>query len=175
MVEHRAFARLAGLRAAFDHVVVLEPPLHAEEAAVLRGLPSRTTMHLAYGSRDLAAARAAAEREALRPAHGRPLARRRGRASRCATDALVAAVDWTAAGIAPPPTGEAVAEAIDALVELGLAERDGDTLCLVSPTGRSDPSTSPTYARADARRRDALERIARAGAHRTRAPAAGTM
>ncbi len=163
-----------GLRAAFDHVVVLEPPLHAEEAAVLRGLPSRTTMHLAYGSRDLAAARAAVEREALRPLMA-ALWRAAEAGEPVATEALVAAVDWTAAGIAPPPTGEAVAEAIDALVELGLAERDGDTLCLVSPTGRSDPSTSPTYARADARRRDALERVARAGAHRTRAPAAGTM
>ena len=174
VVEHRAFARLAGLRAGFAHVVVLEPPLHAEEAAVLRGLPSRTTMHLAYGSRDLAAARAAVEREALRPLMA-ALWRAAEAGERIASDALVAAVDWTAAGIAPPPTGEAVAEAIDVLVELGLAERDGDTLCLVSPTGRSDPSTSPTYARADARRRDALERIARAGAHRTRAPAAGTM
>ncbi len=61
------------------------------------------------------------------------------------------------------------------LVELGLAERDGGTLCLRAPGGRSDPTTSPTYARAELRRRDALARIARAGAHQSRTPAAGTM
>jgi single-stranded-DNA-specific exonuclease len=174
VVEHRAFARLAALRSSFAHVVVLEPPLHAEEAAALRALPSGTTMHLAYGARDLAAARAAAEREALRPLMA-ALWRAAEAREEIASDALVAAADWGAAGIVPPPTGEAAAEAIDALVELGLAERDGELLRLASPTGRSDPTASPTYARVDARRRDALERIARAGAHRTRAPAAGTM
>jgi hypothetical protein len=61
------------------------------------------------------------------------------------------------------------------LVELGLAERDGARLCLATPSGRSDPATSATYARAEARRRDALARIVRAGARQSRAPAASTM
>jgi single-stranded-DNA-specific exonuclease len=174
LVEHRAFARLAGLRSAFAHVLVLEPPLHAEESAALRALPSGTTMHLAYGARDLAAARAVAEREALRPLMA-ALWRAGAPGEKIAAGALVAAADWTSAGIVPPPTGEAAGEAIDALVELGLAERDGEVLRLSAPAGKSDPSASPTFARVDARRRDALERIARAGAHRTRVPAAGTM
>ena len=173
-IEHRAFARLGALREAFAHVVVLEPPLHAEESAALRALPAATTMHLAYGPRDLTAARAAAEREAPRPLMA-ALWRAGEAGARIDADALVAAVDWRASGIAPPPTGEAAAEAIAVLVELGLAERDGDVLCLAAPSGRSDPSRSATYARADARRRDALERIARASAHQSRRPTASTM
>jgi hypothetical protein len=61
------------------------------------------------------------------------------------------------------------------LVELGLAERDGDMLSLVPASGRCDPAASSTYARAEARRRDALERIARAAPRQSRAPAASTM
>jgi single-stranded-DNA-specific exonuclease len=174
VIEHRAFARLAALRGAFTHVVVLEPPLHAEEAAALRALPAAATMHLAYGARDLATARAAAEREAPRPLMA-ALWRAGDPGARMRADALVAAADWRASGLVPPPTGEAAAEAIEVLVELGLAERDGDTVCLVSPSGRSDPARSATYARAEARRLDALERITRAGAQQSRAPAASTM
>jgi hypothetical protein len=95
--------------------------------------------------------------------------------ARIEAEALVAAANWAASGLVPPPTGEAAAEAIDVLIELGLAERDGDVLCLAVQPGRSDPSSSPTYARADARRRDALARIERAAAHQSRTPAAGTM
>jgi hypothetical protein len=174
VIEHRAFARLAALPGAFAQVVVLEPPLHAEEAAALRALPAGTTMHLAYGARDLAAARAAAEREAPRPLMA-ALWRAGEPGARVRADALVAAADWGASGLASPPTGEAAAEALDVLVELGLAERDGDTLCLVPVSGRSDPAASSTYARAEARRRDALERIARAATRQSRAPAASTM
>ena len=174
LIEHRAFARLAALRGAFTQVVVLEPPLHAEEAAALRALPPASTMHLAYGARDLAAARAAAEREAPRPLMA-ALWRAAEPGARMRADALVAAADWSASGLVPPPTGEAAAEAIEVLVELGLAERDGDTLSLAAPSGRSDPARSATYARAETRRLDALERIARAGAHQSRAPAASTM
>jgi single-stranded-DNA-specific exonuclease len=173
-VEHRAFARLPELHAAFRHVVVLEPPLHAEEAAALRALPTGTTMHLAYGARDLVAARAAAEREAPRPLMA-ALWRAGSAGAEVSPERLVAAANWAAAGLSPPPTGEAVAEAIDVLVELGLAARDGDRLCLAAPTGRSDPSASVTYARVEARRRDALERIAHAAAAGTRTPAARTM
>jgi single-stranded-DNA-specific exonuclease len=174
VIEHRAFARLAGLRGAFAQVVVLEPPLHAEEAAALRALPATSTMHLAYGARDLVAARAAAEREAPRPLMA-ALWRAGEPGARIPADALVAAADWGASGLGLPPTGEAAAEAIEVLVELGLAERDGDMLFLVAASGRSDPAGSPTYARAEARRRDALARIVRAGAHQSRAPAASTM
>jgi single-stranded-DNA-specific exonuclease len=174
VVEHRAFARLAPLRAAFTHVVVLEPPLHAEEAAALRALPPSTTMHLAYGAHDLTAARAAAEREAPRPLMA-ALWRAGQAGERVDAGELVAAANWAASGLAPPPTGESAAEAIEVLVELGLAERDGDALALVATGARSDPMASATYARAEARRRDALERIARAGAHHSRRPAAGTM
>jgi hypothetical protein len=131
-------------------------------------------MHLAYGARDLAAARTAAEREAPRPLMA-ALWRAGEPGARVRAEALVAAADWGASGLAPPPTGEAAAEAIDVLVELGLAVRDGDTLCLVSASGRSDPAASSTYGRAEARRRDALERIARAAARQSRAPAASTM
>jgi single-stranded-DNA-specific exonuclease len=173
-VEHRAFARLAGLRDAFQHVVVLEPPLHADEAAALRALPSSTTMHLAYGARDLAAARATAEREAPRGLMA-ALWRAGSPGEKVAAEALVAAANWTASGLVPPPTGEAAAEAIEVLVELGLAEREGDALCLVARSGKSDPSASATYARAEARRRDALERIARAAGGQSRATAASTM
>jgi glyoxylase-like metal-dependent hydrolase (beta-lactamase superfamily II) len=88
---------------------------------------------------------------------------------------LVAAADWAASGLVPPPTGETAREAIDVLVELGLAERDGDALVLAAHGGKADPAASPTYARLEARRRDALERIARAGAHQSRRPVAGTM
>jgi single-stranded-DNA-specific exonuclease len=174
VVEHRAFARLAGLRAAFAHVVVLEPPLHADEALALRALPAATTMHLAYGPSDLAAARAAAEREAPR-ALMVALWRAGRSAEPIAAQALAGSVDWRAAGIVPPPTGEAVSEAIDVLVELGLAARDGDALSLAAPTTKADPSTSTTYQRVEARKRDALERIARASARRTNQPVAGTM
>jgi single-stranded-DNA-specific exonuclease len=173
-VEHRAFARLAALRDAFAHVVVLEPPLHAEEAAALRALPSSTTMHLAYGPRDLNAARAAAQREAPRPVMAALW--RAGQADvRVDAGRLVAAADWAASGLVPPPTGETAGEAIEVLVELGLAERDGDTLALAAHGRKSDPAASPTYARLEARRRDALARIARAGAQQSRRPAAGTM
>jgi single-stranded-DNA-specific exonuclease len=173
-IEHRAFARLGELRAAFTHVVVLEPPLHADEAAALRALPTTTTLHLAYGARDLAAARATAEREAPRPLMA-ALWRAAQAGARIEAEALVATANWAASGLVPPPTGEAAAEAIEVLIELGLAERDGDVLCLAAQPGRSDPSSSPTYARADARRRDALARIERAAAHQSRTPAAGTM
>jgi single-stranded-DNA-specific exonuclease len=173
-IEHRAFARHAALRSAFEHVVVLEPPLHADEAAALRALPSSTTMHLAYGQRDLVAARATAEREAPRRLMA-ALWRAGTPGEAIAAEALVAAADWAASGLVPPPTGEAAAEAIEVLVELGLAERDGDGLRLVAPRGKSDPSGSPTYARAEARRRDALARIERAGGRQSRAPAARTM
>jgi single-stranded-DNA-specific exonuclease len=174
VVEHRAFARLAELHGAFAHVVVLEPPLHADEALALRALPVATTMHLAYGQSDLTAARAAAEREAPRALM--VALWKAGRAGEpTAAQALASAVDWSAAGLVPPPTGEAVAEAIDVLVELGLATRDGDVLRLAAPATKADPSTSTTYQRVEARRRDALERIARAGARRADQPAAGTM
>jgi single-stranded-DNA-specific exonuclease len=174
VVEHRAFARLAELQAAFSHVVVLEPPLHAEEALALRALPASTTMHLAYGASDLAAARAAAEREAPRALM--TALWRAGRAGEpVSAQGLVASADWAAAGLAPPPTGEAAAEAIEVLVELGLAVRDGERLRLAAPANKSDPATSTTYQRLEARRRDALERIARAGARRAAQPVAGTM
>jgi hypothetical protein len=61
------------------------------------------------------------------------------------------------------------------LVELGLAVHEGDRLRLAAPANKSDPATSTTYQRLDARRRDALERIARAGARRATEPVAGTM
>jgi hypothetical protein len=89
--------------------------------------------------------------------------------------ALVAAADWAAAGLVPPPTGEAAADAIEVLVELGLAVREGDELRLSAPANKSDPATSTTYQRLEARRRDALERIAGAAARRATQPVAGTM
>jgi single-stranded-DNA-specific exonuclease len=174
VVEHRAFARLAELHGAFDHVVVLEPPLHADEARVLRALPATASLHLAYGAADLAAARAAAGREAPRALMaalwraGRP-------GELVAPQQLVARADWSAAGVVPPPTGEAAAEAIEVLVELGLAQHEGAALRLVAPANKADPATSTTYQRADARTRDALERVARAAARRTEQPLAGTM
>jgi single-stranded-DNA-specific exonuclease len=174
VVEHRAFARMAELHGAFAHVVVLEPPLHAHEAQALRALPPETTMHLAYGASDLTAARAAAEREAPRALMAALW--RAGRTGEPITaQALAQAADWKAAGLVPPPTGEAVAEAIEVLLELGLVERDGERLRLGSPAGRSDPSSSATYQRAESRRRDALGRIDGAGARRTEQPLAGTM
>ena len=134
----------------------------------------RTTMHLAYGARDLAAARAAAEREAPRP--------------------LMAAL-WRAGEpgervaptrSSPPPTGRAAGSrrrrrARPPPRRSTCSSSSGSPSATATRSAWSRRAGAPTrrrratYARAEARRRDALERIARAGAHQSRAPAASTM
>ena len=139
-IEHRAFARLAvaarRVRARRGARAARCTPRRPRRCARCPR-PRRCTSPTA--PRDLAAARAAAEREAPAPADGGALARgRAGRARSTRARSSRRSTGREPASRRRRPARPA-AEAIEVLVELGLAERDGDRLCLATPSGRLGP------------------------------------
>jgi single-stranded-DNA-specific exonuclease len=168
LCDHWALARLEPLRTRFAHVVVLDPPAHPDEQAVLDRLPAEVELHVAWGPRELDFARSIVEAGALRP-----LLVALWRAATPGVPVPLAGLVRTAGLEAPLPPAEVLRRAAAVLVEAGLAERAVDGLVLGSPAGKVDLSASPTYARAEARRAERMAFLDRLAAEQRRpAPAA---
>jgi single-stranded-DNA-specific exonuclease len=167
LCDHWALARLEPLRTRFAHVVVLDPPAHPDEQAVLDRLPADVELHHAWGPRELDFARSIVETGALRP-----LLIALWRAARPGVPQPLAALAAAAGLEAPLPPADVLRRAAAVLVEAGLAERAADGLVLRPPAGKVDLSLSPTYARAEARRAERIAFLERLAADQRR-PAAG--
>ena len=148
-------------------MVVLDPPAHPDEQAVLDRLPADVELHVAWGPRELDFARSIVDAGALRP-----LLIALWRAATPGVPLPLAELVASAALEAPLPPAEVLRRAAAVLLEAGLAERAGDRLVLQPPAGKVDLSLSPTYVRAEARRAERLAFLDRLAAEQRR-PAAG--
>ncbi len=167
LCDHWALARLEPLRTRFAHVVVLDPPAHPDEQAVLDRLPADVELHVAWGPRELDFARSIVDAGALRP-----LLIALWRAATPGVPLPLAELVASAALEAPLPPAEVLRRAAAVLLEAGLAERAGDRLVLQPPAGKVDLSLSPTYVRAEARRAERLAFLDRLAAEQRRPAAA---
>ena len=155
VADHWALARVAALRNGARHVVVLDPPAHADEAAVLAALPAAVDLHLVWGPREAALAQSVVEAAALRPVMV-ALWRALAAAGECDVATLIAAAELRD----PPPSADTLSHALDALVEAGVATRAEGIVVAGSPDGKADLAAAPAYARHEARRAECLAFLA---------------
>ena len=152
LCAHAALARDPQLAEAFDHLVVLDPPAHPDEAARLRGGRAGTYAHLCWGAAELRFAQQIHESEhALRAAlvpFYRAL-RDRGGAAGEELEALLRGDATHARSV------EQAARLVAILTELGLVSLDRDLPALaVVGAERTALERSPTYRAAMQRHED---------------------
>jgi single-stranded-DNA-specific exonuclease len=148
VADHWALARHDVLRTGFPHVVVLDPPAHPDEEAVLRGVAAGVRVELVYGEREIAFARRALDALALERLVA-PLAV----AAPAGSALSEAELDRLAAWPEPAPPAAVVSRAIAVLVECGAARREGEAVELAEgAASRLDPARSPVWQRAEERR-----------------------
>ncbi|MGN6188077.1 MAG: single-stranded-DNA-specific exonuclease RecJ [Conexibacter sp.] len=143
LVSHAALARDPALADAFDHLVVLDPPARAEEAARMRHGAAGTYTHLCWGAAELRFAQQIHESEHALRAALVPLYRALRDRGGAAGEELEALLRGDATH------GRSVAQAarlVAILTELGLVSLDRDLPALaVVDAERTALERSPTY------------------------------
>ncbi len=170
LCSHAALARTPQLAAGFEHVVALDPPAHADEAARLRAGSPGTYAHLCWGPAELRFAQQIHESEHALRAALVPLYRAlRGRGSAAGEE-----LETLLRGDAPHGRSvEQAARLVAILTELGLVSLDRDLPALaVRDAERTALERSPTYGAAMQRYEDGRRWLTEtATAHHSPAPA----
>jgi single-stranded-DNA-specific exonuclease len=152
LCSHAGLARDPRLADAFDHLVVLDPPAHADEAARMRQGAADGYTHLCWGSAELRFAQQIHESEHALRAALVPLYRALRDRGGAAGEELEALLRGDATH------GRSVAQAarlVAILTELGLVSLDRDLPALaVVDAGRTALERSPTYRAALQRHED---------------------
>lgn len=142
------------------HVVAVDPPAGADQAAALRAAAADRWLHLTWGPDEVEMARAVAERGFdLRPMVAELWRALRGRPTWAWGDELEAALLGDGAAIREP---RAVARALRVLEEVGLVVGGEDGLTVASDGGRRELEASATYAAATKRLEEARRMLSHA-------------
>ena len=143
LCSHTALARNPRLADGFDHLVVLDPPAHPDEAAQMRQGTADTYTHLCWGAAELRFAQQIHESEHALRAALVPLYRALRDRGGAAGEELEALLRGDATH------GRTVAQAarlVAILTELGLVSLDRDLPALaVVDVGRTELERSPTF------------------------------
>jgi single-stranded-DNA-specific exonuclease len=170
LCSHAALARTPQLTAGFEHVVALDPPAHADEAARLRARGPGTYAHLCWGAAELRFVEQIHESEHALRAALVPLYRAlKGRGSAAGEE-----LETLLRGDAPHGRSvEQAARLVAILTELGLVSLDRDLPALaVRDAERTALERSPTYRAAMQRYEDGRRWLTEtATAHQLPAPA----
>jgi len=171
LASHAALARDPGLAERFEHVVVLDPPAHPDEAARMRQGAASAYTHLAWGAAELRFAQQIHESEHALRAALVPLYRAlrdRGGAAGEELEALLRGDGTHARSVAQ--AGRLVA----ILTELGLVSLDRDLPALaVADAGRTALERSPTWRAAMQRYEDGRRWLKAQETETEQAPATG--